>query len=78
MKIGIARFIFALQGIFLLFTSLIFLLSPATLSAPGEQFEGTADDVAMNFGYVTIAFQETLGAYGSSGFHQCRLAPASR
>ena len=45
-----ARTIFALQGGFLMFSSSVMLLSPATLSAPGAQFEGTPDDVTMVFG----------------------------
>jgi hypothetical protein len=51
MKIRTARVVFTLQGLFLLFTSSVLLLSPKAVSKPGAQFEGTPDDVVMNFGY---------------------------
>ncbi|KAH8653775.1 hypothetical protein BX600DRAFT_471624 [Xylariales sp. PMI_506] len=55
MKTRTARTVFALQGLYLIFSSSIMLLSPATLSAPGAQFEGTSEDVTMVFGLSSLS-----------------------
>lgn len=52
MQIGIARTVFALQGLFLMSSGSVMLLSPSTVSAPGAQLHGVPKDVTMVFGYV--------------------------
>ncbi|KAJ2977630.1 hypothetical protein NQ176_g4263 [Zarea fungicola] len=55
MQIGIARTVFALQGLFLMSSGSVMLLSPSTVSAPGAQLHGVPKDVTMVFGLSSIS-----------------------